>query len=282
MARISQKRLAAAAGTLLLRLSFGLFLSNLAACCTVAADEIPLPPPRPLPHADQSTGAPAAESPASEPSECRKRLESLAEIIPMPSVNGPGACGGEDMVRLDAVRLEDQRRISITPPPMLRCSMAAALADWVRDDVAPRVRLLGANLRSIDNFGDYECRGRNRVAGAKLSEHGKGNAIDIRAFALDDGRTIRLTDASVPVDFRKALRASACARFTTVLGPGSDGYHNSHIHLDLAVRHNGYRICEWNMNTPEAPPSGATAAGVPLPIPKPEALRLQPVPASKL
>ncbi len=165
---------------------------------------------------------------------------------------------------------------------MLRCSMAAALADWIRDDVAPSVSALGATLRSVDNFGDYECRGRNRIAGAKLSEHGKGNAIDIRGFALDNGRTVKLTDVTVSVDFRTALRTSACARFTTVLGPGSDGFHNNHIHLDLAERHNGYRICEWDVNTPAAQSSSAAAASVPLPMPKPEALRLQPASPSKL
>ncbi|HET7847725.1 MAG TPA: extensin family protein [Pseudolabrys sp.] len=282
MTRISKNALAGAAGTVLIRLAFSLLLS-LPVCCTAVADEIPLPPPRPLARMDQSTAAdtPAAASLTSEPSACRKRLESLAEVTPIPLVKGPGACGGDDMVRLDAIRLQDQRRVSVTPPPMLRCSMAAALADWVREDVEPRVRDFGAHLRSVDNFGDYECRGRNRVAGAKLSEHGKGNAIDIRGFALDNGRAIKLTDATVSVDFRRALRTSACVRFTTVLGPGSDGYHNSHIHLDLAERHNGYRICEWELNVP-APNSTATAANVPLPVPKPDVLRLQSASPSKL
>ena len=46
------------------------------------------------------------------------------------------------------------------------------------------------------------------------------------------------------------MRALACARFTTVLGPGSDGYHEDHIHLDLAERSHGYRICQWNVLDP--------------------------------
>ena len=69
-----------------------------------------------------------------------------------------------------------------------------------------------------------------------MSEHGKGNAIDLRAFTLADGRTIGLTDMTVPKDLRSGLRESACHRFTTVLGPGSDGHHEGHIHLDLAER----------------------------------------------
>jgi hypothetical protein len=43
------------------------------------------------------------------------------------------------------------------------------------------------------------------------------------------------------------LRASACARFSTVLGPGSDGYHQTHVHVDLESRRSGYRICQWDI-----------------------------------
>ena len=43
---------------------------------------------------------------------------------------------------------------------------------------------------------------------------------------------------------------SVCARFSTVLGPGSDWYHEDHIHLDLMERRNNYRICQWNVWDP--------------------------------
>ncbi len=48
-------------------------------------------------------------------------------------------------------------------------------------------------------------------------------------------------------DWREGIQASACARFSTVLGPGSDGAHEEHIHLDLAERRNNYKICEWDV-----------------------------------
>ncbi len=44
-----------------------------------------------------------------------------------------------------------------------------------------------------------------------------------------------------------SLKTDACARFTTVLGPGSDGFHESHLHVDLAERHNHYKICQWEL-----------------------------------
>ena len=168
----------------------------------------------------------------------------------MPRLIGPGACGGGDMVRLDAVLLADKARVEIKPAPVLRCDMAESLAAWVRDEAAPRVAKAGMALRSVDTYDDFECRGRNRVVGAKLSEHGKGNAVDVRALTLADKRVIGLTDMTAPKDLREGLRESACARFTTVLGPGSDGYHESHIHLDLAERRNGYRICQWDVREP--------------------------------
>ena len=70
-----------------------------------------------------------------------------------------------------------------------------------------------------------------------------------------------MTDVAASKPLREELRQSACARFTTVLGPGSDGHHESHIHLDLAERHNGYRICQWDVREPPPP--------VPLPRPRP-------------
>jgi len=42
-----------------------------------------------------------------------------------------------------------------------------------------------------------------------------------------------------------------------VLGPGSDGNHEEHIHLDLAERRNNYKLCEWDVRVP--PPPAAVA-----------------------
>ena len=104
---------------------------------------------------------------------------------------------------------------------------------------------LGAPLGGVANFDSYECRGRNRAIGGKISEHGKGNAIDIRSLTMANGKSYELTDIAVAKEMREQLKASACARFTTVLGPASDGFHENHVHVDLAERRSGYRICQW-------------------------------------
>jgi len=90
----------------------------------------------------------------------------------------------------------------------------------------------------------YVCRPRNNVKGAVLSEHGRANALDVRALGLADGRTVLVTATDVPA-LMVEMKRSACARFTTVLGPGADPSHEFHLHVDLAQRRGGYRICQW-------------------------------------
>jgi hypothetical protein len=246
-------------------------LMLLAALCDLAgAQGIPLPRPRPDRPDAGSAGAPQPEEPA-PPSACRLRLTPALAVAPsLPPVSGPGECGVEDAVRLEAVVLADMSRVAVTPPAILRCTFAEAVVSWVREDVNAAVRSLDAILKGIDNFASYDCRGRNRVAGARVSEHGKGNAIDIRAIRGADGRVVELTDPLVPRDFREALRKSACARFATVLGPGSDGYHENHVHVDLIERRGGYRMCQWDVREPGSEPA-TSAAPVPLPRPRPSA-----------
>ncbi len=247
-------------------------------CGIAAAEDIPLPRPRPPIWAEPQSFAEAAgpgfnsADVTSEPSDCRLRLETIATIAPMPRLIGPGACGGGDMVRLDAVLLAGHARIEVKPAPVLRCAMAESLAAWIRDEAVPRVAKAGAALRSVETYDDFECRGRNRVVGAILSEHGKGNAVDVRSLTLADGHVIGLTDMTVLKDLREGLRESACQRFTTVLGPGADAHHDGHIHLDIAERGHGYRICQWDVREPPPPaPEVASAqiAGEPVPLPTP-------------
>src|SRR6202012_1406783 len=227
---------------------------------------VPLPRPRPAeapaiepePATAKQQSAPIekpAEQPAAPvpppPSACRLALTDEIAIAPsIPDIHGPGGCGGEDLVRLEAVVLPDKRQVALKPPAILRCAMASEIAAWVRSDVAPLTTSLGSVISVLDNFDSFECRGRNRVAGAPLSEHGRANALGVRAFGLANGQSISLTDRMVPREVRENVLHSVCARFTTVLGPGSDGYHEDHIHLDLMERHNNYKICQWNVLDP--------------------------------
>jgi hypothetical protein len=250
------------------------------------AAKVPLPRPRPpaaavaeaagqqeekkdAAAADDEEGDDKKEAKAGppKPSACQARLEKVARIKLIPRIAGPGACGFDDGVEMSAVILADNREVTLTPPPKLRCTMAESLAAWIREDVAPNTGKLGSALAGIANFDSYECRGRNRIVGAQLSEHARGNAIDLRALKLANGAIAELTSANVLREFREALRRSACARFSTVLGPGSDGYHEEHVHVDLIERTTGYRMCQWDMRDSLV----RTVASPPLADPSPHA-----------
>lgn len=233
---------------------------------SVRATTVPLPKPRPLeapaaqpqPPATGKSAPGTADKPAEQaapapprPSACRTALTEEIAIAPsIPDIHGPGGCGGEDLVRLEAIVLPDKHRVQVAPAAILRCPMASAIADWVRADLAPLAQNLGGVLTGLDNFDSYECRSFNRIAGAHLSEHGRANALDVRGFKYGNGQSVSLTDRSVPREVRETVLHNVCTRFTTVLGPGSDWYHEDHIHLDLMERHNNYRICQWNVWDP--------------------------------
>jgi hypothetical protein len=222
--------------------------------------------PRAAPPPSGGTEAPAggAESAGSEtPSPCQARLNDIAVAHPLPPINS-GQCTADDVVRLESVIGKEGQRITLAPAATLRCPMAESVVHWVRDEVAPTALDFGAALKSLFVDTSFECRSRNHVAGAKLSEHGHANAIDLRGFLLANGRTVVLTDDAVNKEARERLRQTACTRFTTVLGPGSDGYHENHIHLDVVERRGGYRICQWDVRD-----GSVVASTVPLPPERP-------------
>ena len=249
--------------THLCRIGIGLIALVALTLTPAIAAKVPLPRPRPAeaPARESSQdavkeeqGKPAeqAEVPKPpEPSACRLALTETIAIAPsIPSIHGPGACGGDDLVRLEAVVVSPSQHVAVKPPAILRCTMATAIANWVREDAAPLAVTLGSSLEAVDNYDSYECRGRNRIVGAKLSEHGLANALDVRGLKLANGTMLSLTDRNLSRDTREKVLTSVCSRFMTVLGPGSDWYHEEHIHLDLMERRNNYRICQWDVLDP--------------------------------
>lgn len=119
------------------------------------------------------------------------------------------------------------------------CPLARTFVAWVRNGVVPAGReILGSEVRRVETFGTYACRNRVGTATARLSEHATGNAVDIAAFVLADGRRItverdwRTGDPAV-AEFLQTVRRSACRRFRTVLSPDYNAAHYNHLHLDL-------------------------------------------------
>lgn len=181
------------------------------------------------------------------------------------SVSPNPVCGTFVPVRLTGVRLPDGRWIPLKPAAVSRCELTVAAVSWMREALAPAVAAAGGALTAIRIADSYNCRPRNRVAGAKMSEHGRGNAVDVGGFELGDGRVWTVAKGGLPASLRASMKDSACARFSTVLGPGSDGYHEDHIHVDLAQRRNDFKLCHWNLDAGIAVVSRKEkpAAGVP-------------------
>ena len=261
--RICRRRALAArrnVSEVILCLSVFLFTLNPAAI----ADTIPVPRERPPIPEDRSSAAKME----SERSPCQLQLAEIAEFKPEPPITGPGECTATNVVNVNAVLLPDHHRVVFSPVVTLQCSMAEAVAHWIRDDVTPTLDTLGMSLRGVETFESFACRSFNGISGAKLSEHGHANALDVRSLKLANGTVIELTNATVSKQLREQLRQTACTRFSTVLGNGADAYHESHVHIDLMQRSNNYEICQWNVldATETAAVAGKKVAAVATPI----------------
>jgi hypothetical protein len=138
---------------------------------------------------------------------------------------------------------------SVKPAATLACPLVSALDQWITTDVQPAaMRWFGQPVAEIRQISAYSCRGMNGNPHARISEHAFGNALDIAAFTLTDGRRVTVKDGwrGLPEEqgFLRDVQAAACERFHTVLAPGSNAFHYDHFHVDLMRRSSGRRICE--------------------------------------
>ena len=71
-----------------------------------------------------------------------------------------------------------------------------------------------------------------------MSEHSKGNALDVGRIELSNGRDIDVEKPGLFAfrtrGFLGTVRADGCEYFSTVLGPGYNYDHRNHFHFDLA------------------------------------------------
>lgn len=196
-------------------------------------------------------------------------------------IDGSGACGLDIPLKVQAFQIDqsilqsfaqagaplqtatgaDLRLTVLKPEATLTCPMVAWLDDWLATAVQPAaLAWMGQGVKEIRTAGSYACRRRNHQPGAKLSEHAFGNAIDIMSFVFADGSVTTVKGGwrgGTPSEqgFLRDVLNSACGKFRTVLGPGSDAFHYDHFHLDLA-RHDARgqrRYCRPRVEAPERP-----------------------------
>ncbi|WP_027556871.1 extensin family protein [Bradyrhizobium sp. Cp5.3] len=139
--------------------------------------------------------------------------------------------------------------VAVKPTATLACPIVSELDRWLADTVQPSAtRWFGQRVVEIKQISAYSCRGMNGNPHAHISEHAFGNALDIAAFVLADGRRVSVKDGwrGLPEEqgFLRDVQSGACAHFTTVLAPGSNVYHYDHIHVDLMRRASRRLICQ--------------------------------------
>lgn len=182
--------------------------------------------------------------PASEKA-CRQRLQKLGvKFRDVPRISKGRSCGIAWPVELSGL----SGGIQIKPAAQVNCQITEAFARWVKQELVPstRTRYL-SGVSAIHQMSSYSCRTMNSQRGASMSEHAKGNAIDVGKIVLKSGKAIAIEKKGF-FAFRekgllKSVRSDSCKYFSTVLGPGSDRYHKDHFHFDLRARNSGYRHC---------------------------------------
>ena len=171
--------------------------------------------------------------------ECRVVLERSFVSYEALDPAGQGECARPDRTRLESYPLSPD-----TPP--VTCAVAAGLELWLERGVEPAARdILGSELVRIEHLGAFSCRRLYGDADAPWSEHAAGNAIDISAFVLEDGRRISVLGdwkgEGEGARFLRTVRDDACDLFATVLSPDYNAAHANHFHLDQGGR--GFGAC---------------------------------------
>lgn len=237
-------------------------LAVLSYCQPALSQDVPIPTERPKTETQAPSPAPETKPEAEKkevtnfPPPAKEDPKEFAQCLAALSAEGAifkttdkiddsNGCGIDKPIIVSEIL----PGIKVTPAATIRCETALELSRWTKETVLPAAKtaLGGDKLVALQNASDYVCRRRNNAETGKLSEHARGNAIDIGGFLFASGKNIaieaRETDSTLVGAFQRAVRGTACLYFTTVLGPGSDDAHKTHFHLDTLQRSRGYRYC---------------------------------------
>ena len=175
--------------------------------------------------------------------DCRRELKRIgATYQDLPPIGDGNYCGIDYPVKLAQL----SGGIAIKPAATLSCQMALQVAKWTKHELGPSTRRrYFTGVKAIHQASSYSCR---KIRGSRtMSEHSKGNALDIMRIELDSGKKIGVRKPGFFAFREKGLlnnvRADACGYFSTVLGPGYDRDHKDHFHFDIAKRRNGHKAC---------------------------------------
>ena len=205
----------------------GIVIAMLALGACIPRGEPRRAPPRPEPPA-------RAERNSAETLQCHVDLarERVAFRV-LPDQRFAGGCSALGAVQLTEIGTPATNLGAMT------CPLARQFARWVRESVQPAAeQWFEQPVRRVETFGTYSCRPVNSQPGARLSEHGFANAVDVSAFVLGDGRRVTVQDGwngdnDRVKRFLRQVHQGGCRRFNIGLSPDSDAYHYNHMHFDM-------------------------------------------------
>ncbi|MEP9389477.1 extensin family protein [Mesorhizobium sp. KR9-304] len=174
--------------------------------------------------------------------DCRRELKRLkvefSDLAPIRE----GQCGIDHPVKVAAIG-----SVGMKPAATLSCAMALTFAQWTKNELVPSARRrYFTGVRTIHQGSSYSCR---KIADSRgvLSEHGKGNALDIMRIELNNGKDIDVKKPGLFAfrqrGFLNNVRADGCQYFNTVLGPGYNYDHRNHFHFDIKQRRSNHVAC---------------------------------------
>ncbi|MAM62620.1 MAG: extensin-like protein [Maritimibacter sp.] len=175
-----------------------------------------------------------------------RRVTRAGSVCGRPEIKGvklqsiPGrvnGCGVSEPVKVTSVS-----GVALSQPITVDCQTAVVFNAWVGQALVPLTKRLGGGVQEVTIFASYACRTRNNQRGAKISEHGRGHAVDVGGFTLANGVELTVLDHwNDPQhgSLMQQLHRVACGPFGTVLGPKSDRFHKNHFHFDTARYRSG-------------------------------------------
>ena len=188
-----------------------------------------------------------------------------AYVETMNRIDGPGACGLQQPLRVSALA---GGTIGLTSRATMSCSALSSVDRWVKEVVEPASMLYYRQHVTGMTVGSYSCRNQDSKWIANISEHAFGNAVDVMGFKFSDGRSMSVVNGwkgdARDQAFLREIAVDACDYFTTVLAPGSDSYHANHIHIDLSRHDAGWQrhVCQPKLQFARRIPVHADASKI--------------------
>jgi hypothetical protein len=192
-------------------------------------------------------------------SACLKDLRDRHVAFESQAAFPPGSCSVPNPVKVSG-----DSQLRLNAPGVMSCAMARSLERFETLVVEPAAqKVFGQKVVRLVHMGTYNCRTRRTETttastnglgsgqgkdqgesrGGRLSEHAKGQAIDVGAFELADGTVISVKKdwrgAGKRSEFLQEVARASCEHFNVVLTPNHNRLHNDHLHLDIGP----HRLC---------------------------------------